>query len=44
MNQTCIMDNYKDHRLLFHFLDAYVFPKENSVEGEYEKLIRNKKN
>ena len=30
--------------LLFHFLGAYVFPRENSVEKEYEKLIRNKKN
>ena len=30
--------------LLFHFFGAYVFPKENSVEREYEKLIRNKKN
>jgi 2TM domain len=30
--------------LLFHFLGAYVFRKENSVEWEYEKLIRNKKN
>lgn len=24
--------------LLFHWLGAYVFPKENSVEKEYEKL------
>lgn len=29
--------------LLFHYLGAYVFPKENGVEKEYEKLIRNKK-
>jgi hypothetical protein len=29
--------------LMFHFLGAYVFPKENSVEREYEKLMRNKK-
>ena len=30
--------------LFFHFLGAYVFPRENSVEKEYEKLMRNKKN
>jgi 2TM domain len=30
--------------LFFHYLSAYVFPKENSVEKEYEKLMRNKKN
>ena len=30
--------------LAFHFLGAYVFPKDNSVEREYEKLIRSKKN
>ena len=29
--------------LLFHFLGAYVHPKENSAEKEYEKLMRNKK-
>lgn len=29
--------------LAFHFLGAYVFPKENSVEREYDKMIRNKK-
>src|SRR5688572_7758011 len=29
--------------LLFHYLGAYVFPRENGVEREYEKLIRNKK-
>ena len=29
--------------LLFHFLGAYVYPKENGVEKEYEKLMRNKK-
>lgn len=29
--------------LLFHFLSAYVYPKENSVEREYDKLTRNKK-
>lgn len=29
--------------LLFHFLGAYVFPKENAAEREYEKLIHNKK-
>ena len=29
--------------LLFHFLGAYVFPKENGAQREYEKLIRNKK-
>lgn len=29
--------------LLFHFLGAYVYPKENSAEREYEKLMRNKK-
>ena len=30
--------------LVFHFLGAYVFPRDNSAEKEYEKLIRNKKN
>ena len=30
--------------LFFHFLGAYVFPRENAAEKEYEKLIRNKKN
>jgi len=29
--------------LLFHYLGAYVYPRENSVEQEYEKLIRTKK-
>lgn len=29
--------------LVFHFLGAYVFPKENGVEKEYDRLIRNKK-
>jgi hypothetical protein len=29
--------------LMFHFLSAYVFPKENSVEREYDKMMRNKK-
>ena len=29
--------------LMFHFLNAYVFPKENSVEREYNKMMRNKK-
>lgn len=29
--------------LLFHFLGAYVYPKNNSVDREYEKLMRNKK-
>ena len=28
--------------LTFHFLGAFVFPRSNSVEREYEKLIRNK--
>lgn len=27
--------------LLFHFLGAYVYPKENAAEREYEKLKRN---
>jgi len=26
--------------LLFHYLGAYVYPKDNSVEREYEKLKR----
>lgn len=30
--------------LLFHYLGAYIFPKENGVEREYEKLTRGKKN
>ena len=30
--------------LLFHFLGAYVFSRDNSAEREYEKLIRKKKN
>jgi len=29
--------------LLLHYLGAYVFPKENSVDREYEKMMRNKK-
>ena len=29
--------------LAFHFLGAYVFPRENSVEREYDKMMRNKK-
>ena len=29
--------------LFFHFLGAYVFTKQNSVEKEYEKLINQKK-
>ncbi len=29
--------------LLFHFLGAYVFPKQNAVEKEYEKLMKEKK-
>ena len=29
--------------LLFHYLGAYVYPKQNSVEKEYEKLLSNKK-
>jgi hypothetical protein len=29
--------------LAFHFMGAYVFPKENSVEREYDKMMRNKK-
>lgn len=29
--------------LFFHFLGAYVFPKQNAVEKEYEKLMRDKK-
>lgn len=28
--------------LLFHFIGAYISPKENSAEKEYEKLTRNK--
>jgi lipopolysaccharide export LptBFGC system permease protein LptF len=28
--------------LFFHYLGAYVFPKENSVEREYEKLKKQK--
>jgi hypothetical protein len=28
--------------LAFHFMGAYVFPKNNSVEREYEKLIKSK--
>ena len=29
--------------LVFHYLGAYVFPKQNSAEREYEKLLRDKK-
>ncbi|WP_315818238.1 2TM domain-containing protein [Paraflavitalea speifideaquila] len=29
--------------LVFHFLGAYVYHKENSAEREYEKLLRNRK-
>lgn len=29
--------------LIFHYLGAYVYPKQNTVEKEYEKLVRNKK-
>lgn len=29
--------------LLFHYLGAYVYSKENSTAKEYEKLVRNKK-
>ena len=29
--------------LVFHYLGAYLIPKENSVEKEYEKLIKEKK-
>ena len=29
--------------LLFHFLGAYVYSKENSAEKEYEKLTRDRK-
>ena len=29
--------------LFFHFLGAYVYPKSNSVEREYQKLTRDKK-
>lgn len=29
--------------LTFHFLAAYVFPQQNSVEREYDKMMRNKK-
>jgi hypothetical protein len=29
--------------LLSHYLRAYVYPKQNTVEREYEKLLRNKK-
>lgn len=29
--------------LVFHYLGAYVFTKESSVEREYEKMMRNKK-
>ncbi len=30
--------------LFFHFLGAYVYSKENSVEREYQRLLRQKKN
>ncbi len=30
--------------LAFHFAGAYVFPKSNSVENEYEKLKNQQKN
>lgn len=29
--------------LFFHFFGAYISPRENSAEKEYEKLLRNKK-
>ena len=29
--------------LLFHFIGAYVSPRENGAEREYERLLRNKK-
>lgn len=29
--------------LTFHFLGAFVFPHSNSVEKEYDKLVRNKR-
>jgi hypothetical protein len=29
--------------LFFHFLGAYVFPRESSVEREYEKMMRSKR-
>ncbi|RYY13997.1 MAG: 2TM domain-containing protein [Chitinophagaceae bacterium] len=29
--------------LTFHFLGAFVFPKQDSVEREYEKMMRNRK-
>ena len=29
--------------LAFHYAEAYVFPKENSAEQEYEKLINQQK-
>lgn len=28
--------------LFFHFMGAYVYPQSNSVEKEYEKLMRDK--
>ena len=28
--------------LFFHYLGAYVFPQENSVQKEYEKLLKEK--
>ena len=30
--------------LCFHFLGAFVFPKENIVEKEYQRLLNQKKN
>lgn len=30
--------------LAFHYMGAYVYPKENSVKKEYEKLLREKLN
>jgi hypothetical protein len=30
--------------LFFHFLGAYVFPRNNGVEQEYQRLLRQKKN
>jgi hypothetical protein len=28
--------------IVFHYLGAYVFPKENSAEEEYQKLLKEK--
>ncbi len=30
--------------IVFHYLGAYVFPKQTSAETEYEKLLRSKQN